>query len=133
MFKNAVLDLSHWWQRPGIQNTPNKLNFGVIMGKKKETKGAEVGVKPESIEFESKGAEGGLKIESASHGSNEPQEDSTGQLVSYLSEALKRSLESQSKNRGGKKNCKTAASVFSRAKFQNMDCAVHTICQPGAS
>ena len=34
-------------------------NFIVIMGKRKENKGAEVGVKLESTEFESKGAEDG--------------------------------------------------------------------------
>ena len=72
MFKRAVLDLSHWWQRPGIQNTPKKVNFGVIMGKKIENKGAEVGMKLESTEFESKGAEGGLKVYWTSHGSDEP-------------------------------------------------------------
>ena len=76
----------------GIRNTPKKLNFGVIIGKKKENKGAEVGVKPESTEVESKGAEGGLKVKSTSHGSDESQEHSTERLVSSLAEALKRGL-----------------------------------------
>ena len=71
------------------------------MGKKTEksnteSKGAGGGVKLDSTELESKGAEGGLKLESTSHGSNEPQEDSTERLVSSLAETLKRSLGSQS-------------------------------------
>ena len=103
VFKRAVLYLSHWWQRPGIRNTPKKLNFGMIMGKKAENKGAEVGLKPESTEFESIGAEGGLKVDWTSHGSDEPQEDSTERLVSSLAEAFKRSLGSQSEIRAARK------------------------------
>ena len=63
--------------------------------RKTESKGTGGDVKLESTELESKGAEGGLKLESTSHGSDEPQEDSTEQLVSSLAETLKRSLGSQ--------------------------------------
>ena len=93
MCKRAVLDLS---------NHAKEAKFWVIMGKKKENKGAEVGVKPESTEVESKGAEGGLKVKSTSHGSDQPQEDSTERLVSSLAEALKRSLGSQSETRAAR-------------------------------
>ena len=70
---------------------------------KTESKGAGRGVKLESTELESKGAEGGLKFESTSHGSDEPQEDSTERLVSSLAEALKRSLGSQSETGAARK------------------------------
>ena len=99
---------------------------------KTESKGAGGGVKLESTELESKGAEGGLKLESTSHGSDEPQEDSTERLVSS-SGSFEAKSRIPKRNWGSKENCKTAASVFSRAEFKDMARTVYPVCQPGAS